>query len=195
MTDTLRAQLQSSLGSAYTMERELGGGGMSRVFLAEETRFHRRVVIKVLPRELAAGLSVERFEREIALAAGLQQAHIVPVITAGDLDGLPWYTMPYVEGESLRAQLVYALAATGRRRSADSLLAVVTRDADAGHVSAYEAAVAHAGIGDREGGLRWLARSVAAHAAEPAVWFMICDPLLDPLRADPRFATLVRRMG
>src|SRR5687767_14883370 len=101
----LREQLQASLGAAYRVERELGGGGMSRVFLAEEIRFHRRVVIKVLPPDLAAELSAERFEREIALAAGLQQANIVPVITAGEVGGLPWYSMPYIEGESLRARL------------------------------------------------------------------------------------------
>jgi serine/threonine-protein kinase len=62
-------------------------------------------VIKLLSPELSYGLSVERFEREIALAAALQQAHIVPVITAGDVDGLPWYSMPYVDGESLRARM------------------------------------------------------------------------------------------
>jgi serine/threonine-protein kinase len=105
MADSLRDRLQSALGSAYTLERELGGGGMSRVFVAEETRFRRRVVIKVLSSELAAELSAERFEREISPAAGLQQANVVPVITAGDVDGLPWYAMPYVEGESLRARL------------------------------------------------------------------------------------------
>ena len=101
--DALRQQLQASLGPAYAIERELGGGGMSRVFVAEETRFHRRVVIKVLAPELAAELSVERFEREIALAAALQEPHIVAVITAGEVMGLPWYTMPFVEGDSLRA--------------------------------------------------------------------------------------------
>jgi len=78
---------------------------MSRVFVAEETRFRRRVVIKLLSPELAAGLSAERFEREIALAAGLQQANIVPVISAGDVEGLPWYSMPYVDGESLRTRI------------------------------------------------------------------------------------------
>jgi hypothetical protein len=101
----LRDQLQASLGSAYTIERELGGGGMSRVFLAEETRFHRKVVIKVLEPELAAGLSAERFEREIMVAARLQQANIVPLLTAGDVNGLPYFTMPYVDGESLRSRL------------------------------------------------------------------------------------------
>lgn len=105
MPDSLLESLQQSLGSAYSIERELGGGGMARVFVAEETRFRRRVAIKVLSPELAHGLSVERFEREIALAAALQQAHIVPVITAGVVDGLPMYIMPYIDGESLRARM------------------------------------------------------------------------------------------
>jgi tetratricopeptide (TPR) repeat protein len=101
----LRDQLQKTLGAAYLLERELGGGGMSRVFLAEETRLRRKVVIKVLSPELAQGLSIGRFEREIQTAAALQQANIVPVLTAGDTDGLPFYSMPFVEGESLRARL------------------------------------------------------------------------------------------
>jgi tetratricopeptide (TPR) repeat protein/tRNA A-37 threonylcarbamoyl transferase component Bud32 len=105
LTFDLRSQLQKSLGDAYRIERELGGGGMSRVFEAEEVRLKRQVAIKVLSPELAQGLSVERFEREIQTVAGLQQANIVPVLTAGDTDGLPYYTMPFVEGESLRAHL------------------------------------------------------------------------------------------
>jgi eukaryotic-like serine/threonine-protein kinase len=102
----LRDQLQTALAGAYTVERELGGGGMSRVFLAQETRFHRQVVIKVLAPQLAAGVSAERFEREISFAAGLQQANIVPLLTAGEVAGLPYFTMPYVDGESLRAKLM-----------------------------------------------------------------------------------------
>ena len=101
----LRDQLQRTLGDAYTIERELGGGGMSRVFLATERALGRKVVIKVLPEEAAGALSVERFKREIALAARLQQANIVPLLAAGDMNGLPFFTMPYVEGESLRARL------------------------------------------------------------------------------------------
>jgi tetratricopeptide (TPR) repeat protein/tRNA A-37 threonylcarbamoyl transferase component Bud32 len=101
----LRQIVQDSLSGTHTIERELGGGGMSRVFLADEQRLGRKVVIKVLAPDLAAAMSAERFEREIRLAASLQQANILPVISAGDLDGLPYYTMPYEEGESLRARL------------------------------------------------------------------------------------------
>lgn len=106
MADPLRDQLQSTLGSAYQLERELGGGGMSRVFVATETAFGRRVVIKLLPPELTEGMSVERFKREIALAARLQHPHIVPVHAAGETGGLPYFTMPFVDGDSLRARLL-----------------------------------------------------------------------------------------
>lgn len=101
----LREQLQFTLRDRYTLERELSGGGMSRVFLAEELRLRRRVVIKVLSPELAQGISLERFEREIQTVAALQQANIVPVHTAGDTNGLPYFTMPFVDGESLRVRL------------------------------------------------------------------------------------------
>src|SRR5512132_2510477 len=102
----LRAQLQSTLGDSYELERELGGGGMSRVVVAEERAFGRKVVVKVLSPELAAGVSSERFTREIRVAAQLQQANIVPLLTAGETFGLPYYTMPYVEGQSLKHRLV-----------------------------------------------------------------------------------------
>jgi len=100
-----REQLQSSLGDSYTIERELGGGGMSRTYVAMEPALGRKVVVKMLSPELAAGVSVERFKREIQLAATLQHPHVVPVLATGDAGGLPWFTMPYVEGESLRARL------------------------------------------------------------------------------------------
>ena len=105
MPSPLEAQLHDTLGGSYTVERELGGGGMSRVFLAEERALGRRVVIKILAPELAEGLSAERFAREIKLAATLQQPNIVPVLTAGDVGGLPYYTMPFIEGRSLREHL------------------------------------------------------------------------------------------
>jgi len=101
----LRDQVQTSLGAAYTVERELGGGGMSRVFVAHDVASGRRVVLKILPPDLAAGVSLERFQREIRLATQLRHPNIVPVLDAGDADGLPYYMMPFVEGESLRDRL------------------------------------------------------------------------------------------
>jgi serine/threonine-protein kinase len=102
---TLREHLQSALRPTYQIERELTGGGMSRVFVAEECALGRRVVVKVLPSDLAAAMSIERFRREIQLAAQLQHPHIVPLLTAGEAAGLPYFTMPFVEGESLRGKL------------------------------------------------------------------------------------------
>src|SRR5215203_4182201 len=101
----LRDRLQTALGDAYTIERELGGGGMSHVFLATERRLDRQVVIKLLPPDVAGGVSLDRFHREIQLVARLQNPHIVPVITAGEADGVPFFTMPFVEGRSLRELL------------------------------------------------------------------------------------------
>ena len=100
-----RAQLQKALGDAYHVERELGGGGMSRVFVATETELGRKVVVKVLPPEMGAGVNADRFRREIQLAASLQHPHIVPLLHAGRQADLLYYTMPLVEGESLRAKL------------------------------------------------------------------------------------------
>jgi serine/threonine-protein kinase len=93
------------VGNAYRIEKELGGGGMSHVFLAEEIRLGRRVVIKVLPPEMGAGVNTERFEREIQLAARLQHPHIVPLLTAGASGDLLYYVMPFIQGESLRVKL------------------------------------------------------------------------------------------
>jgi tetratricopeptide (TPR) repeat protein/tRNA A-37 threonylcarbamoyl transferase component Bud32 len=113
VSSDLRSQLQATLGDTYTLERELGGGGMSRVFVADETALGRKVVVKVLPPELVAGVSVERFKREIQVAARLQHPHIVPVLSAGESSGLPFYTMPFVEGSSLRARLTAGRMSSG----------------------------------------------------------------------------------
>ncbi|HUQ20557.1 MAG TPA: protein kinase [Gemmatimonadaceae bacterium] len=104
MTD-LREQLQQTLGDSYQLEQELGGGGMSRVFVAHEKSLGRKVVVKVLPPDMAAAVSIDRFRREIQLAAQLQHPHIVPLLSAGETGGLPYFTMPFVRGESLRARL------------------------------------------------------------------------------------------
>src|SRR5439155_12896947 len=105
MSSELQEQLESSLGHAYVIERELRAGGMARVFVATERALGRRVVIKILSSRVAGEFSGKRFLREIRLAASLQQANIVPVLTAGDLNGLPHYAMPYVEGHSLRERI------------------------------------------------------------------------------------------
>jgi len=102
----LREQLQSALGSSYALDRELGGGGMARVFLATERALGRQVVLKVLRPEVAESISVERFRRETQLAAQLQHPHIVPLFGGGEANGFLYYTMPWVEGESLRTRLV-----------------------------------------------------------------------------------------
>ena len=103
---SLREELQARLSGSYKLGRELSGGGMSRVFVAEDSSLGRTVVIKVLAPELAAGLNAERFKREIMLAAQLQHPHIVPVLAAGVADELPYFVMPFVNGESLRHKLV-----------------------------------------------------------------------------------------
>ncbi len=104
MNDDLRDRLAVALGDGYRLERELGGG-MSLVFVAHEVALDRRVVVKVLSPDLRGGLNAERFAQEIMLAARLQHPHLVPVLTAGELDGLPYYIMPLVDGSSLRERL------------------------------------------------------------------------------------------
>src|SRR5213593_2127525 len=91
----VRSQLQAALGSSYVVERELTGGGMSRVFVAHDTALRRRVVVKMLPPELMAGVNVERFKREILVAAQLQHPHVVPIHSAGEVDGIPYFMMPF----------------------------------------------------------------------------------------------------
>src|SRR5688500_15716812 len=100
-----RARIEHALAATHELQRELGGGGMSRTYLATERAFNREVVVKVLAPELLVGISVERFRREVMTAARLQHPQIVPVLTTGEADGLPWFTMPYVDGESLRQRL------------------------------------------------------------------------------------------
>ncbi|HEU4994728.1 MAG TPA: protein kinase [Gemmatimonadaceae bacterium] len=135
----LRQQLQQTLGAMYALERELGGGGMSRVFVADERRLNRKVVIKVVSPELSQGLSGERFEREIQLAASLQQANIVPILAAGETNGLPFYTMPFVEGESLRARLASGALPV-------SMIVSVLRDVAKALAYAHDRGVVHRDI-------------------------------------------------
>lgn len=104
-TSDLQDDLAHVLGEAYVVERELGGGGMSRVFVANDRTLKRRVVVKVVSEERSEEGGVERFRREILFAAQLQHPHIVPLLTAGAVRERPYFLMPFVEGESLEEML------------------------------------------------------------------------------------------
>ena len=104
MTDTpFEEQLKASLSHAYDIERELGGGGMSRVFVATDRILGRKIVIKLLSPELIESVNRARFRREIQVAAQLQHPHIVTLLSAGEDGNLVYYTMPFIEGESLKS--------------------------------------------------------------------------------------------
>ncbi|MGE3524842.1 MAG: protein kinase, partial [Gemmatimonadales bacterium] len=98
-------RLQTALSDRYAFERELGAGGMATVHLAQDLKHRRKVAVKVLRPELAASLGPDRFVREIEIAASLAHPHILPLFDSGDADGVLYYVMPYVEGESLRDRL------------------------------------------------------------------------------------------
>ena len=104
MTD-VAPRLAAALTGRYTIERELGRGGMATVYLARDVKHARSVAIKVLNPDLAASLGAERFLREIETTANLRHPHILPLYDSGDADGLLFYVMPLVEGESLRDRL------------------------------------------------------------------------------------------
>lgn len=105
MSDGLLRDLQELIGDAYKIERELGGGGMSSVFLATERSLGRRVVIKVLPPEMVSGVSEARFKREILVTANLQHPNILPVLAGGARSDIHYFVTPFVEGQSLRERL------------------------------------------------------------------------------------------
>src|SRR5687767_3260386 len=98
-------RLRKALSQFYTVDRELGRGGMATVYLAQDIKHDRIVALKVLHPDLAASLGPERFLREIKLAARLNHPHILPLFDSGEADGFLYYVMPYVEGESLRERL------------------------------------------------------------------------------------------
>src|SRR6059036_4306738 len=95
-------QLRAALSDRYTLERQLGAGGMATVYLAHDVRHNRKVAIKVLHPELAAVIGAERFLKEIETTANLQHPHILPLFDSGVADSFLFYVMPFVEGESLR---------------------------------------------------------------------------------------------
>ena len=101
----LSPKLQAALSGTYTIERELGRGGMATVFLAQDLKHHRRVAIKVLRPEIAEAVGAQRFLQEIEIEARVNHPHILPLFDSGDADGLLYYVMPYIEGESLQDRL------------------------------------------------------------------------------------------
>jgi serine/threonine protein kinase len=98
-------QLTAALADHYRIERELGAGGMATVYLAQDAKHDRRVAIKVLRPELAAVVGADRFLTEIKTTANLQHPHILSLFDSGEADGVVYYVMPFVEGESLRDRL------------------------------------------------------------------------------------------
>ncbi|MEJ2218340.1 MAG: bifunctional serine/threonine-protein kinase/formylglycine-generating enzyme family protein [Gemmatimonadota bacterium] len=100
-----RSRLAQALRERYRIQRELGQGGMATVYLADDLKHHRAVAIKVFRPEVAASVGAKRFLREIEIAAQLQHPHILTLIDSGEADGILYYVMPYVEGESLRTKL------------------------------------------------------------------------------------------
>jgi len=98
-------RLKDAIADRYTLERELGAGGMATVYLAHDPRHNRKVAIKVMNSELAAIIGAVRFLQEIETTANLQHPNILPLFDSGEVDGTVFYVMPYVQGESLRGRL------------------------------------------------------------------------------------------
>jgi TolB-like protein/tetratricopeptide (TPR) repeat protein len=139
MTDPVAA-LREGLRDRYAFERELGRGGMATVFLAQDLRYDRPVALKVLHPELAASLGPERYQREVRLAARLQHPHILTLLDSGETAGQLWFSMPYVEGESLRDRL-----RRERQLSVEDALRIAREAAHALHY-AHEHGVIHRDI-------------------------------------------------
>jgi Tol biopolymer transport system component len=160
------ARLQNALSDRYHIERELGRGGMATVYLAQDLRQERLVALKVIHPELTATLGPERFLREIKLTANLRHPHILPLFDSGEAAGQLWYTMPYVEGESLRQRLLQE-----KRLPVDEALRIA-RDVLAALAYAHEHGIVHRDIKPEnillEGGEAVLADFGIAHAVSAA---------------------------
>ncbi len=139
MTDQLD-RLKAALADRYSIERQLGAGGMAIVYLAEDLKHHRRVAVKVLRPELAAVLGAERFVQEITTTASLQHPNILPLFDSGEADGFLFYVMPYIEGETLRDKLNRET-----QLSIDEAVRITTEVADALD-SAHQQGVIHRDI-------------------------------------------------
>ncbi|HYV97813.1 MAG TPA: protein kinase [Gemmatimonadaceae bacterium] len=127
MDDTL-TRLRTSLADRYVIEREVGAGGMAKVYLASDLRHRRKVAIKVLKPELGEALGAERFLREIGTSANLRHPHILPLFDSGDAGGSLFFVMPFVEGESLRTRLDH-----DKQLALDDAIRITDEVADALH--------------------------------------------------------------
>src|SRR6188508_323969 len=136
MDDSLE-RLSAALAGRYTIESRAGQGGMATVYRAMDQKHHRLVAIKVLRPELSATVGSERFLREIEMAARLQHPHIVPVYDSGAADGLLYYVMPFVEGESLRDLL------TRQQRIPLARAAIIVGEAASGLAYAHAQGIVH----------------------------------------------------
>jgi serine/threonine protein kinase len=136
----LRSRIQAGLADRYTLDRELGRGGMATVLLARDLQHDRPVALKVLLPELAQTLGADRFKREIRVAARLQHPNILNVLDSGEVDGQLWFTMPYVEGENVyeRLQREHQLAPAEALRNAQAAASAL--------VYAHEQGVVHRDI-------------------------------------------------
>ena len=105
MNEELFARLNAALEGRYTVERELGSGGMATVYLAEDIKHERKVALKILKPELAAVIGAERFLAEIKTTANLQHPHILPLFDSGEADGFLYYVMPFIDGETLQSRI------------------------------------------------------------------------------------------
>ena len=139
MSDPIE-RLRSALRETYTVDRQVGQGGMATVYLALDLKHHRQVAIKVLRPELTAALGTDRFLREIELAAKLQHPHIVPVYDSGSAEGSLYYVMPFVDGESLR-DLLQRETRLPIERAAE-----IVRDAASGLAYAHKQGIVHRDI-------------------------------------------------
>lgn len=119
-------RLAAALGDRYTIEREIGAGGMATVYLATDLKHERQIALKVLRPELAASLGADRFLREVKITAGLNHPHILPLLDSGEVDGFLYYAMPYVTGETLRDRL-----AREKQLPVDDALQIAREVADA----------------------------------------------------------------
>ena len=133
-------RLNAALEGRYTIERELGEGGMATVYLAEDIKPDRKVALKVLKPELAAVVGAERFLTEIKTTANLQHPHILPLFDSGEADSFLFYVMPYIEGETLRQRIDRE-----KQLPVDEALGIATAVANALH-TAHEQGIVHRDI-------------------------------------------------